>query len=180
MSTRAQHLLDEAARQTDTLADLLARAGEGGLALPCPGRGKLGDGTVGAVATHTTDNYHRVAGFLWAMAGAGTPHPASAHGAGYRVDDVDLGGLLDRLEAAKHALTSLAEVDDGALDAVPRAGEMKFADGERTLEQIVASVLKHQRHQIDALAAALASRSAKSSSGRSPWPGRSRWRWRSS
>jgi hypothetical protein len=32
------------------------------LARPCPGRGKLGDGTVGAVATHTTDSYHHVAG----------------------------------------------------------------------------------------------------------------------
>jgi hypothetical protein len=33
---------------------------------------------------------------------------------------------------------------------------MKFADGERTLEQILASILKHQRHQVDTLAAALA------------------------
>ena len=32
---------------------------------------------------------------------------------------------------------------------------MKFADGERTLEQIVASLLKHQRHQVAALAAGL-------------------------
>jgi hypothetical protein len=41
------------------------------------------------------------------------------------------------------------------MDSVPPAGEMKFADGERTLEQIIASLLKHQRHQVDALAAAL-------------------------
>jgi hypothetical protein len=30
---------------------------------------------------------------------------------------------------------------------------MRFADGERTLEQILASLLKHQRHQVDALTA---------------------------
>jgi len=35
------------------------------------------------------------------------------------------------------------------------AGEMKFADGERTLEQIVASLLKHQDHQVAAIAAGL-------------------------
>jgi hypothetical protein len=32
---------------------------------------------------------------------------------------------------------------------------MRFADGERTLQQILANLLKHQRHQVDALAAAL-------------------------
>jgi hypothetical protein len=156
MSTRAQRLLEETTRQIDTLADRLARAGEAALARPCRGRDKLGDGTVGAVAMHTTDNYHRVAGFLRATAGAGAGHRASAHGAGYRAEDVALGDLLDRLEAAKHALAVLAELDDGALDAVRPAGDMRFADGERTLEQIVASILKHQRHQVDALGAALA------------------------
>jgi hypothetical protein len=50
----------------------------------------------------------------------------------------------------------LGELDDVALDAAPPAGDMRFADGERTLEQVVASILKHQRHQVDALAAALA------------------------
>jgi hypothetical protein len=81
--------------------------------------------------------------------------PAS-HGAGYGAEEVDLAELLDRLETAKHGLAMLAELDDAALDTVPPAGNMKFADGERTLEQIVASVLKHQRHQVDALVAALA------------------------
>ena len=155
MSTRTQRLLEEATQQIDTLADNLTRAGEAALARPCPGRGKLGDGTVGAVATHTTDNYRRVAGFLRATAGAGARHPASMHGARYGAEDVDLGDLLGRLEAAKHELAVLAELD-GALDTVPAAGDMKFADGERTLEQILASILKHQRHQVDTLAAALA------------------------
>jgi hypothetical protein len=81
---------------------------------------------------------------------------ASPHGAGYRAEDVAVSDLLDRLESAKHALAVLARLDDGTLDAVPLAGDMKFADGERTLEQIVTSVLNHQRHQVDALAAALA------------------------
>jgi hypothetical protein len=32
---------------------------------------------------------------------------------------------------------------------------MRFADGQRTLEQVVASLLEHQRHQVDSIAAAL-------------------------
>jgi hypothetical protein len=156
MSTRGQRLLEESIQQIDTLANSLARAGAVALARSCPGRGKLGDGTVGAVATHTTDNYHRVARFLRPTAGGGASHRGRAHGAGHGVEDVDLGELLDRLVAAKHALAVLAELDDRALDTVPTAGDMKFTDGARTLEQIIANILKHQRHQVDALAAALA------------------------
>jgi hypothetical protein len=152
MSSRAQHLHDEVTRQIDTLTDGLARAGEAALAWPCPGRGKLGDGTVGAVAMHTTDNYHRVAAFVRTTASAG-PNP---HAPRYRAENVDLGALLGRLEAAKDALAVLGELDDGALDAAPPAGDMRFADGERTLAQIAASILKHQRHQVDAVVAALA------------------------
>jgi hypothetical protein len=33
---------------------------------------------------------------------------------------------------------------------------MKFCDGQRTLEQILTSLLNHQSHQLDALRAALA------------------------
>jgi hypothetical protein len=82
------------------------------LTRPCPWRGKLGDGTVGAVAAHTTDNYHHVAGFLRARASADAAHRVSAHGMGYDAADVDLSGLLDRLKAAKRALAVQAELDD--------------------------------------------------------------------
>ena len=33
---------------------------------------------------------------------------------------------------------------------------MKFCDGQRTLEQIVTNLLNHQRHQLEALKAAVA------------------------
>jgi hypothetical protein len=154
MSTRGQRLLEEAIEQIDALADSLDRGGEAALALPCRGRGKLGDGTVAAVAMHTADNYRRLAGFLGVTTpGAATHQPAGAHGAGHRAVNITLDGLLDRLAAAKDALAVLAGVDDATLDAVPPPADMKFADGERTLEQIVASILKHQRHQVDALTA---------------------------
>jgi hypothetical protein len=143
MSTRAQRLLEAATGQIDTLAAGLAHAGQAALTRPCPGRGKLGDGTIGAVAMHTAGNYRRVAVFVRGEAGDLAAGPAD---------------LLGRLEAAKRELAVLGGLDDDALDAVPPAGGMKFADGERTLEQVVASVLKHQGHQVDALLAALSTR----------------------
>jgi hypothetical protein len=50
----------------------------------------------------------------------------------------------------------LGELSDERLAAVPPATDMRFADGRRTLEQIVIGLLEHQRHQLDALAATLA------------------------
>jgi hypothetical protein len=64
-------------------------------------------------------------------------------------------GLLERLSAARDAVALLAELREEQLDLVPAASEMKFCDGRRTLEQILSSLLKHQRHQVDAVKAAV-------------------------
>jgi len=64
MSRRAQHLHQTVERQIAELAEWLSAAGEQALTQPCPGREKLGDGTIGAVAAHTIDNYHRIGLFL--------------------------------------------------------------------------------------------------------------------
>jgi hypothetical protein len=39
---------------------------------------------------------------------------------------------------------------------VPPADQARFCDGQRTLEQVLSRMLKHQSHQIDALRAAIA------------------------
>jgi hypothetical protein len=155
MSPRAQQLQETADRQIAELAERLSAAGEPGLARFCPGRARLGDGTVGAVAAHTTDNYHRIGRFVAALRDAGEQHQPGHHGEGYRASEVELDVLLARLLSARDALATIGQLSDEQMDSVPPAGEMKFADGERTLEQIIASLLKHQRHQVDALAAAL-------------------------
>ena len=155
MSPRAQQLHETADRQIAELAARLSAAGQPGLARPCAGRERLGDGTVGAVAAHTTDNYHRIGRFVSALGGAGEQHHAVQHGEEDRASDVELDVLLVRLLSARDALATIAQLSNEQMDSVPPAGEMKFADGERTLEQIIASLLKHQRHQVDALAAAL-------------------------
>jgi hypothetical protein len=123
--------------------------------LPCPARGKLGDGTVGATAAHTAGNYDRIAAFLTATVDGHSGHPSSGHDREHRMENVELGGLLERLSAARDALAPLAELRDEQLDLVPPAGEMRFCDGRRTLEQILFSLLKHQRHQVDAVMAAV-------------------------
>jgi hypothetical protein len=153
MSPRAQQLHEAAERQIAELTERLR--GEPGLSLPCPGREKLGDGTVGAVAAHTTDNYHRIARFVSSFGDGGQQHQPGQHGEGYRASDVDLDVLRAHLLSARDALATIGQLSDEQLDTVPPAGEMKFADGERTLEQVIASLLKHQRHQVDAVGAAL-------------------------
>jgi hypothetical protein len=155
MSARAQQWHKTAIGQIAELAERLSTAGEQGLTRPCPGRAKLGDGTVGAVAAHTSDNYHRIGRFVSALRDGGEVRSPGQHGEGYSGSEIELDPLLARLAAARDALATLGELSDEQMDSVPPAGEMRFADGERTLEEVVASLLKHQRHQVDALAAGL-------------------------
>ncbi len=44
---------------------------------------------------------------------------------------------------------------DSQLDAIPPKDSFRFCDGQRSLEQVLASLLKHQAHQFDALKAAI-------------------------
>jgi hypothetical protein len=58
--------------------------------------------------------------------------------------------------APRATLGRLAELTDGQLDQVPPDGSFRFCDGQRTLEQVLASLLKHQAHHLDALRSAVA------------------------
>jgi hypothetical protein len=172
---RAAQLFQIADEQISDLIALLGAAEEAALHAPVAGREKLGDGTVAAIAMHTADNYHRIGEYLNATTQPGpltpeTRHPMPAFGrahrrhrrpdhsdtAAYRAGNIDPHNLLDRLATARAKLTPLAELPDARLAAVPPVSEMRFADGQRTLDQIIVSLLNHQRHQCDALAAALA------------------------
>jgi hypothetical protein len=155
MGERGAQLLEIADGQISELASLLSTRGNAVLTLPCPGRGKLGDGTVGATALHTADSYRRIAVFLQETVDARSSRYPASHGTHDRAQDVDLNRLLERLSEAQGALGSLGGLSDEQLDEVPPASEMRFCDGQRTLEQVLTSLLKHQRHQIDALTAAV-------------------------
>lgn len=179
MSERGTQLLQTADRQLSELIDLLSTRDEAALSLPCPGREKLGDGTVAASASHTADNYLRIAAFLRGedhqpathgdrghgphriqsflrAGGHGSGHDQDRHSAPHRAEDVGREGLLERLSAGQAALSVLGDLTDAQLEAVPPASDMKFCDGERTLAQVVTNLLNHQSHQLDALKAALA------------------------
>jgi hypothetical protein len=178
MSERATQLFQIAEGQLSELIELISTRNEAALNLPCPARKKLGDGTVAACASHTAENYLRVAAFLRGedhstvahsqetrgshripsflrARSHGRSHTDSTHSAPHGAENVDRPGLLDRLSAGRDALGLLAELTDAQLDAVPPAGDMKFCDGQRTLDQVVANLLNHQSHQLDALRAAL-------------------------
>jgi hypothetical protein len=149
MSERGTRLRNTVDGQISELSAIFASLEEAALRLPCPGREKLGDGTVAACASHTAENYHRIAGFL-----AG--HSEERHDHAYSAQNADVHALLERLSSARASLSLLADLTDKQLDAVPPASGTRFADGQRTLEQVVTSMLKHQSHQIEALKAAVA------------------------
>jgi hypothetical protein len=160
MSERGTKLLQIADGQISEAIGLLSERRESALLLPNPAREKLGDGTVGASALHTADGYHRIAEIIRASC-PGLDHGGDVQDghlgwpSDYRVEKVDLQELLDRLSAGRSAVSLLADLDDTQLDHVPRAGSARFADGKRTLEQLVRAALNHQRRNLDALKAAV-------------------------
>jgi hypothetical protein len=185
MTERTSRLHATADEQIGELLDLVSTIDEATARRPCPGREKLGDGTVAANARHTADNFQRIAAFLSEtdrMPADGKPNggrahrmpralrilgprpPAAEHGSGgdtgqhdvpYTADTADLGALIEQLGTTRAALARAVELSDSQLDAIPPAGSFRFADGKRTVEQVLAGLLKHQRRQLDALKAAI-------------------------
>jgi hypothetical protein len=181
MTERAQQLYITADGQLEKLSDLISTLNESTLRLPCTGREKLGDGTVGASARHTADNYQRIAEFVstsdrlsrssdstpngghriprFLRAAGHRPPDHAQDGSGedqYTVDKVDIGAMLGQLADARTTLARIAGLTDSQLNAIPPAGSFRFCDGQRTLEQVLAGLLKHQGNQVEALTAAIA------------------------
>ena len=155
MSERSHRLFETAERQITELLTLVSSADNEVVRRQCPGREKLGDGTVAAVASFVADNYLRIVGFVHG-AGAATHTAGAGHDSGYRAENIDVSGLVEHVSNVRVAVRVLADLTDDELDRVPPAGEARFCDGTRTAEQVLTSMLKHQGHQIDALSAAIA------------------------
>jgi hypothetical protein len=184
MSTRADELQRTADEQIAELISLVSTLDDATLRRACAGRAKLGDGTIAASASHTADNYQRIAEFVQTsaqMAGRDEPtrhsghriprflrtlgHRPQANGKhgpnGDHYDDrytaqgSDPTTIVRQLSAARESLQRIRDLSDGQLDAVPPSSSFRFCDGQRTLAQILASLLKHQRHQLDALEASI-------------------------
>ncbi|MGH2881267.1 MAG: hypothetical protein ACRDPM_12165 [Solirubrobacteraceae bacterium] len=184
MSERARQLHAIADRQVAQLIQLLSTVDAAALRLPCPGREKLGDGTVAAVARHTADNYQRIAAFVQTGdrgSGSGASMQRGAHrvprllrGLGHRVpehaqhgpgghqendrytaDGTDPDLLVGQLSAARKGLRQIAALTDSQLDAIPPDRSFRFCDGQRRLEQVLVSLVKHQGHQVAAVESAV-------------------------
>ncbi len=185
MSQRGQELSASAGGQIAELIDLLSALDQTALRRPCPGREQLGDGTIGAAAQHTADNYQRIADFVQTRdrmsAGSHGGHrlprfrraldhkpqddanPDHAPGAGadrhdyrYAAEPIDSHAVVEQLGASRDALGRIAELTERQLNAIPPKDSFRFCDGQRTLQQVLASLLKHQAHQVEALKTAVA------------------------
>lgn len=185
MTEIAQRLHATADEQIGTLIALLSTIDQATLQLPCPGREKLGDGTIGASAKHTADNYQRIAKFITTSSqmsmrhaagqrgGHRTPrflralghgpqdHAQRSHGPGghdnpYSAETVELSAVLQQLTGTRETLARIAELSDNQLRSFPPKDSFRFCDGQRTLEQVLDGLLTHQSHQLDALQAAAA------------------------
>src|SRR5450759_1151371 len=180
MTERAQQLSATAEGQIAELIELLSTFDQAALRRPCPGREKLGDGTIGAAARHTADNYqriaalvqtsdristahqpaaqggHRIPRFLRAVGHgpqdhANPDHDATQHDDSYTAENIDLDVVVHQLNASRSTLSRIAELTDSQLDAIPPKDSFRFCDGQRTVEQVLAGLLKHQAHQLEAL-----------------------------
>jgi hypothetical protein len=185
LTERADQLHAIADEQIAELIDLASRLDDARARLPCPGREKLGDGTVAACAQHTADNYQRIAAFVKTSdqtsgshqpgeRGGHSPPPmlrglrhgttsnpepgpaVNRHDGQYTADNVDLNAVVQQLSDSRAALRRITRLTDNQLDTIPPEHSFRFCDGQRTLEQVLASLLKHQRHQTETLRAAVA------------------------
>jgi hypothetical protein len=77
MSERAVQLLAELDGQIGELLGLLSVVDEIALSRRCPGREKLGDGTVAACASHTVERYQMIAQFLGSASELTAQHGAA-------------------------------------------------------------------------------------------------------
>lgn len=150
MQARGEALNAKAAQQIDALIEFAADLDSADLRRRCPGREKLGDGTVGTLLAHTADNYMRIA----ALAAGETAHRPRDHG---HADLPAAGGgdadaLRGRLAAAEARLGQIAALDDHQLDSIPPSGAFRFCDGKRNLEEVLTALLTHQGHQVEDLA----------------------------
>src|SRR4051794_27642428 len=94
---RGAALLAAATYQISQLTGLLSSQGDAALARPCPGRAKLGDGTVRATTAHSADNYHRIAAFVRATVDGSAAYPTRRHDGEHQAENWTLSHLLERL-----------------------------------------------------------------------------------
>jgi DinB superfamily len=151
VSARGTELMTRASRQLDQIAELVDTLDDADLRRPYPD--DAGD-TVGEAAAHVAEGYHLLGRFLQA-AGYAPGAPAGGDGRGHvrhgrAPAPAAVAEVRDRLGAGRAPIGLLAHLTDEQLDSVPRAAN-RFADGRRTLEEVVREVIAHQAARLDGL-----------------------------
>ncbi|MDT9692995.1 DinB family protein [Streptomyces sp. P9(2023)] len=149
MSRRGTELMERAGRQLSEVKELFATLSEDDLLQPCTG-GQAGD-TVGALAAHIAEGYHRLGRLL--------PDTAHAHAAGHtrpeRPAPMTVPDLIRRLADAEVPISRLADLTADQLDSmtppIPH-----ISDASRTLGQVVEEVIAHQAGHLATLRQAVA------------------------
>ncbi|AII11164.1 hypothetical protein EP51_44760 (plasmid) [Rhodococcus opacus] len=145
-----------ASRQLDEMTEFFGTLEEADLRRPCPDD-DAGD-TVGAIAVHTAQGYALLGRFLQATGYVPGATGGGGHGHGPCRSRGGAPGLLPtpatlrtQVSAATAPIGRLADLTDEQLDSVPRPGSSRFADGHRSLEQVIDAVIDHQAAHLAAL-----------------------------
>jgi hypothetical protein len=172
MSERGTALMTKAGRQLDEIAAFLGTLNQADLAKPCAD-GSAGDtvdaaaahragDTVGATASHMADGYDHLGRLLPTTGYVPGSQPGGDHHSHDHSHDHDharvpeaLPDLRARLMGGKARIALLADLTDEQLDSVPPAVGL-FADGRRTLEQVIEAVIAHQAAHFATLKRAVA------------------------
>lgn len=153
MSERGIELMKGASRQLAEMTEFFATLDEADLLRPCSG-GDAGD-TVGAVAAHAADGYHRLGQLLRSTGRLTGPPVSDRHGPGPHRGAASLPGLRTRLAGSELPIGLLATLTTEQLDS-PAPPVPHVSTGRRTLEGLIEDVIAHQAAHLDALQRAVA------------------------
>jgi hypothetical protein len=156
VSPRSDSLADRIETRSRELTSFLTGLGEADLRAPTEDPGGR---SAGEVVAHLGEGYHEVLAWLGRAAqdpsGAADTAPAGDghhdHGG-----PVDVPAVVHELEHGGVRWAALVRgFTDGQLDRVPPATP-GYTDGQRTLEQIVTSMLEHQEAHLNSIRRAVA------------------------
>lgn len=158
MSVRGTELMTKAGRQLEEISEFVESLHDEDLRRPCQDESGHGSGDVGAAIMHVVEGYQRLGQFLRSTGYVpGSPDTGRIHGDGHghaqRPETV--AELRDRLMGGRVQLDLMRQLTDDQLDSVP-ARVNQFADGNRTLGQVIETVLAHQAADVVTLRRAVA------------------------
>ncbi|MCY0955161.1 hypothetical protein [Streptomyces sp. H27-S2] len=154
MSERGTELMMRASRQWAEMTEFFATLSEADLVRPCAGA-DAGD-TVGAVAAHAAEGYHRLGRLLLSTGHVLAAPPASGTSRpGPSTDHVTLPGLRARLAGGETSIRLLSGLTGEQLKG-PAPPVPHVSTDPRTLEGLIEDVIDHQAAHLATLRRAIA------------------------